>query len=52
LNDGLNDLLGRLVEPRVNNFHAGVAQSAGDYLGAAVMAIEAGLGDDYADLLG
>ena len=41
---------GRLVQPGVDDLHAGVAQRAGDDLGAAVVAVEAGLGDDDADL--
>ena len=41
----LDDLLGRLVQPGVDDFEAGVAQSASDHLGAAVMPVEPGLGD-------
>ena len=51
LDDGLDDLLGRLVQARVDHLHAGVAQRARDDLRAAVVAVEAGLGDDDADLL-
>ena len=50
LDDGLDDLLGRLVQARVDHLHARVAQRAGDDLRAAVVAVEAGLGDDHADL--
>ena len=44
-----DDLLGRLVEAGVDHLHARVAQRPGDDLGAAVVAIEAGLGDDDTD---
>src|SRR4051794_31629223 len=50
LEDGLDDLLRRLVQARVDDLHAGVAQRAGDDLRAAVMAVEARLGHDDADL--
>ncbi len=50
LDHGRGDLLGRLVEAGVDHLHAGVAQRAGDDLGAAVVPVEAGLGDDDADL--
>ena len=42
------DLLGRLAQPRVNDFHAGVPQRPGDHLGAAVVPIESRFGDDDA----
>ena len=38
--------------PGVDDLHAGVAQRAGDDLRAAVVPVEAGLGDDDADLAG
>ena len=50
LDHGRGDLLGRLVQAGVDDLHAGVAERAGDDLGAAVVAVEAGLGDDDADL--
>ena len=50
LDHGLGDLLGRLVQAGVDHLHAGVAQGAGDDLGAAIVAVEAGLGHDDADL--
>ena len=50
LDHGLHDLLRRLVQTRVDDLHPGVAQRAGDDLRAAVVTVEAGLGDDDADL--
>ena len=52
LDHRLGDLLRRLVQAGVDHLHAGVAQGAGDDLGAAVVPVEAGLGDDDADLAG
>src|ERR1700754_3061367 len=52
LQHGLDDLLGRLVQARVDHLHAGVAECAGDDLRPAVVAVEAGLGPDDADLSG
>ena len=49
LDDGLDDLLGRLVQAGVDDLHAGVAQRARHDLGAAVVPVEAGLGDDHPD---
>ena len=46
------DHLGRLVQPGVDHLHAGVAQRGGHHLGAAVVAVEAGLGDQDADRAG
>ena len=46
-----DDLLGRLAQAGVDHLHAGVAQRAGDHLGAPVVAVEAGLGDHDSDLL-
>ena len=43
---GLGDLLGRLVQAGVDDLEAGVAQGPGDDLGAPVVAVETGLGDD------
>src|SRR5215211_8383537 len=45
LQRGLRHLLGRLVQPRVDDLEAGVAQGAGDDLRAPVVTVEAGLGD-------
>src|ERR671915_1129284 len=39
----LDDLLGRLVKPRIDDLHPGVAKRAGDDLGASVVAVETGL---------
>ena len=50
LDDGLDDLLRRLVQARVDDLHTGVAQRPGDDLRAAVVTVESGLGDDDADL--
>src|SRR5581483_4983459 len=49
LQRGGDDLLGRLVQARVDHLEARVAQRARDDLGAAVMAVEAGLRDDDTD---
>ena len=45
LHGGGGDHLGRLVQPGVDDFHAGVAQRGGDDFRAAVVAVEAGFGD-------
>jgi hypothetical protein len=45
------DLLRGLVQARVDDLHAGVAKRPGDDLRTAVVAVEAGLGNDDADLL-
>src|ERR687898_473924 len=50
LEHGLDDLLRRLVKAGVDDLHAGVAQRAGDDLRPAVVPVQAGLGDDDADL--
>ena len=50
LDHGLDDLLGRPVQARVDHLEPGVAQRAGDDLGAAVVTVEAGLGDQNAEL--
>ena len=49
LDGGLDDLLRRLVQAGVDDLHPGVAQRPGDDLGAAVVTVEAGLGDHDAD---
>ena len=46
LDGRLDDLLRGLVEPRVDDLAPGVAQGAGDHLGAAIVAIEAGFCDE------
>ena len=46
LDRGLHDLLGGLVQAGVDHLVAGVAQGPGHDLGAAVVTVEAGLGDD------
>jgi len=49
LDGGGDDHLGGLAEAGVDDLHAGVAEGAGDDLGAAVVAVEAGFGDEDAD---
>ena len=49
LNDGLHDLFRRLVQPCVDDLHAGVPQRPGDHLRAAIVPVEAGFGDDDPD---
>ena len=46
-----DDLLGRLTQSRVDHFHPRVAQCAGDDFRAAIVSVQAGLGDQHADLL-
>ena len=46
-----DDLLRRLVQAGVDHLHAGVAERRGDDLGAPVVAVEAGLGDQHPDPL-
>jgi hypothetical protein len=43
------DLLRRLAQARVDDFHAGIAQRARDDLGAAVVPVEARFGHENAD---
>ena len=47
LDDGLNHLLGRLVEAGVDDLEPAVAQGPGDDLGPPVVPVEAGLGHDH-----
>ena len=47
LEGGLGDHLRGLADTRVDDFHASVAEGARDDLGTAVVAIEAGLGDEH-----
>src|SRR5713226_1192744 len=51
LHGGGGDHLRGLAQASVNDFHAGVAQGAGDYFCAAVVAIQPGLGDQHSDFL-
>ena len=51
LDRGLDDLLRCLVEAGVDHLHTRVAERPGDDLGAAVVSVEAGLGDDHANPL-
>jgi hypothetical protein len=37
------------VQARVDHFHPGISQRSGDDFGAAVVAVEAGLGDEDSD---
>ncbi len=46
LDHRLGHLLRRLVEAGVDDLEAGVPQGPGDDLGAAVVPVEPGLGDD------
>ena len=47
LHGGRGDHFGRLAQAGVDHFHAGVAQGARDHFGAAVVAVQAGLGDQH-----
>ena len=49
LDRGLDDLLGKLVQARVDHLHAGVTERPGDHLRAAVVPVEADLGDHDPD---
>src|SRR5467141_3152579 len=51
LDGGGGDHFGGLAQAGVNDFHAGIAQGAGDYFCAAVMAIQPRLGDQHSDFL-
>src|SRR6266702_3274998 len=46
LQRGLRHLLGRLVQPGVDDLEPGVTQRAGDHLRAPIVAVETRLGDD------
>ena len=50
LNRGLDDLLRSLVEPRVDDLHACVAQRTRDDLRATIVSVETGLCDHDSDL--
>ena len=50
LHRGRRDHLGRLVKAGVDDLVAGVGERAGDDLRAAIVAVEAGLGDEDAEL--
>jgi ribosomal protein S3AE len=45
LNDGLDDLLGRLVEAGVDDLKARVTQRSRDDFRAAIVSVETGFGD-------
>ncbi len=49
LDGGGGDHFRGLAEAGVDDLHAGVAEGAGDDFGAAVVAIEAGLGDQHSN---
>ena len=49
LNSGVDYHLGCLVEARVDDLHSGVAKSAGNDLGAAVVTVEPGLRNQHSD---
>ena len=49
LDRGLDDLFGGLKEPGVDHFHPRVAQCARYHLGATVVSVESGFGDDDAE---
>jgi hypothetical protein len=49
LDSGGGDHLRSLAQAGVDDFHAGVAEGAGDYFCAAVVAVQAGLGDQHPD---
>jgi hypothetical protein len=46
LQRGAGNHLRGLTQAGVNHFHAGIAQRAGDDLGAAIVPVESRLGDD------
>ena len=49
LQRGIHDHLRSLPQAGVDDFHAGIAQRAGNDFGAAVMAVEPRLGHQHAD---
>ena len=49
LQGGADDHFGGLAEAGIDDLHAGIAQGASDHLGAAVVAVETGLGDEDTD---
>ena len=51
LQGGSDDHLRRLAQAGVDDFHAGIAEGAGDHFGAAVVTVETGLGHQDADFL-
>ena len=46
---GAHHFLRGLVQPRIDDVHAGVAEAAGDDLHPAIVSVEAHLGDEHAD---
>jgi len=49
LERGVDNHLRRLAESGIDYLHAGVAQRPGDYLGAAIMTVEAGFCHQHTD---
>ena len=49
LDGGGGDHLRRLMQPGVDDFHSGIAKRRGDDLRAAVVSVETGFGNEYAD---
>ena len=49
LQRGGDDHLGRLAQAGVDDLHAGIAQRAGNDFGAAIVAVEAWLGNKYSN---
>lgn len=45
LDGGVHDHLRRLMQSRVDDFHAGVPQGMGQHLGSPIVAVETWLGD-------
>src|SRR2546425_11528040 len=52
LERGGDNLFGGLPQARIDHFHAGVAQRAGDHLGSTVVPVEPRFSDNYAYFLG
>src|SRR5712691_5458827 len=52
LERGGDNLFGSLPQARIDHFHTGVAQRAGDHLGSTVVPVEARFSDNYAYFLG
>jgi hypothetical protein len=45
LDDGLDNLLGRLMQAGVDHLKSGIAKRAGNHFGAPIVTVEAGFGD-------
>ena len=52
LRGGLHNHLRSLPDAGVDNFHAGIAQGAGNDFGAPIVPVKSGLGDEDADRVG